>query len=382
MDTLLRCQVERIHRSPTMAVLAVSGGGAQAIMWLLGAPGASRTVLEALVPYAVSALGDFLGYHAEHVVSAKTSRDMARCAYKRARCLAPIGVPVVGIGCTAAIATDRPKKGDHRCLASVWTERAVATYSITFVKGLRNRTAEDEIVSKLVLRALAEASCVKLDLPLSLDEREEIIVTRVDHDDLIGRLLLGHVGTVVIHADGSSAPDEAVRGGILPGSFHPMHKGHEELAETASTMLQADITFELSVVNVDKPPLERSVVQKRLAQFAGKWAVVVTGAPTFYEKARLLPGCAFVIGWDTAMRLVDPKYYGGDRSAMLSALSEIRRLDCRFLVAGRVEGGVFHTLREAPVPSGFEGMFTAIPESVFRCDLSSTELRRTGRNSC
>ena len=44
----LRPQIEKIHATPHKAVVAVSGAGTQAVAWLLGVAGASRTVLEAL----------------------------------------------------------------------------------------------------------------------------------------------------------------------------------------------------------------------------------------------------------------------------------------------------------------------------------------------
>jgi len=43
-----------IHATPVMAVLVITGGGVQALTDLLTVPGASRTVLEALVPTASS----------------------------------------------------------------------------------------------------------------------------------------------------------------------------------------------------------------------------------------------------------------------------------------------------------------------------------------
>ena len=373
MDAQVRTQVERLHASPTMTVVAVAGAGAQALSWLLGAPGASRTVLEALAPYASSALTELLGYAPRQVVARETAEDMARSAYQIARRLAPDGAPLVGIGCTATIATERPKKGEHRCFTSAWTEQQVTTYALKFVKGLRDR--EDDIVSRLLLRALAQASHVEFDLPLGLDDREGIEVTTSGHGDPVERLLKGQVTTVTVHTDGIVLTDEPVRGGVLPGSFDPLHVGHEELVKVAASMLEADVTFELSVSNVDKPLLEQTEVRKRLGQFAGRWDVVLTRAATFHEKAGLFPGCTFIVGWDTALRLVEPKYYGGDESEMLRALAEIRQRGCRFLVAGRVDDGAFHALEDVPVPAPFKDMFSPIPEAVYRRDLSSTQLR-------
>ncbi len=75
------------------------------------------------------------------------------------------------------------------------------------------------------------------------------------------------------------------------------------------------------------------------------------------------------------MRLIDPKYYGGEPEAMLTALAEIWALGCRFLVAGREHEGEFYTLSRIPVPEGFSHLFQEIPESRFREDISSTFLR-------
>ena len=116
-------------------------------------------------------------------------------------------------------------------------------------------------------------------------------------------------------------------------------------------------------------------VRRRVAQFAGVSDIVVTRAPAFYQKARILAGCTFVIGVDTMRRVIDPKYYGNSRGKMLSALAEMREMGCSFLVAGRVDGCEFRTLRDVEVPSEMDGMFREIPESEFREDLSSTDIR-------
>ena len=95
------------------------------------------------------------------------------------------------------------------------------------------------------------------------------------------------------------------------------------LARVTEQIRQQPVTFEISVTNVDKPPLVAATVRQRLAQFAWKSPVELTRAPTFLEKARLFPGTTFVIGADTAERLVAPKYYGNDEVRMHAALDEI-----------------------------------------------------------
>jgi hypothetical protein len=138
------------------------------------------------------------------------------------------------------------------------------------------------------------------------------------------------------------------------------------------------VAWEISTQNVDKPPLDLITVADRCGQFSGE-PIVLTRAPLFAQKAAVLPGMVFVVGADTAARLVDPKYYGGDAEAMREALSRIRHQGCRFLVAGRVQEGQYLSLEALPIPREFQGLFEGLSEEEFRCDLSSTELRRQQR---
>lgn len=196
--------------------------------------------------------------------------------------------------------------------------------------------------------------------------------------DPIATLLAGTAGVdfVLVDLQGTAHVDGGVeRLAVLSGSFNPLHHGHEELARVASEVAGCEVVFELSVVNVDKPPLTHIEAERRAAQFVGRWRVLLTRAPRFVEKARLFPGSVFVIGWDTAVRLVQPRYYEDSEAAMHAALEEMRALGTRFLVAGRAAEGEFRTLDHAPPPAPYASMFESIPEALFRADVSSTELR-------
>ena len=334
-------------------------------------------MLEITVPYASPALTEFVGYEPAQFVSEETAVAMAKSAYRRALHLREEGAAsVVGIACTATIATDRTKRGEHRCHIAAWHSSGVNTYNLTFIKGLRDRAGEDEIASKLVLRAIAESAGVEFDADLRLDPSEGVQSTTEQYEDPIDALMTGHIETAIVLADGSMLADEPFTGCILSGSFNPLHEGHEALVETASKMLGEPVAYELSVANVDKPPLLEGEVWRRVAQFAGKASIVLTRVPVFYEKASLLPGCTFIIGVDTAVRLFDPRYYGGSPSQMLLELGQMRKHNCRFLVAGRVEGSAFRTLSDVNIPAGLEDMLQPIPESAFRSDISSSQIRQ------
>ena len=369
--------IQRIHASPHLAVVAVAGGGSQALAWLLEVPGASRTLLESIVPYGRLSMVDFLGWEPSQFVSAQSAREMARASYRRGMRLREDDSPVVGLACTATLATDRPKRGDHRCYIAAWDDTRMIRCQLTLDKGARERAGEEAVVSRLVLNVLAEAFGIETPLPLGLTDNEQADIRVHPHPHPIQRLVSGQADSVLVHSDGQMAVDEPLSAALLPGSFSPRHYGHRQLARVASQILGNEVVYELSVVNVDKPPLAEDEVRRRVAQFEGEAKVVLTRAETFHKKAKLFPGITFVIGWDTAVRLVDPRYYGGEE-AMHLALAELGAGGSRFLVAGREHEGGFYTLADVPVPQGFGFLFQGIPESSFRADVSSTAIRARG----
>jgi hypothetical protein len=378
--------ISTLHASGRKAALAITGGGSGAVGELLRVPGGSRLLIEAQVPYDALALAAFLGFAPEQACSSDTAIAMARTVRARAARLVRagtdlVGPDLVGLGATAALVSDRPRKGEHRFYIAFANSAGIAHCTCVMAKGRRDRAAEEDLVSRAIVLWLARACGIAAPSPRSLldadDHYAETVVTVVD---TIDQLLAGEHDRVTVLPDGQmilSAPQPFV---LFPGSFNPMHEGHVSLARVAEDLRQQPLAFEISVTNVDKPPLAGETVKHRLAQFAWKSPVELTRAPTFLEKSRLFPRTTFVIGADTAERLVAPKYYGDDELQMHVALEEIANSGGSFLVAVRIDtAGRVRALNDIPVPRRYADLFIEIPEHRFRVDTSSSEIRARAR---
>ncbi len=177
--------VRLVHASPTRVCAVVTGAGVLSLAWLFGEPGASRTFLDAQVPYSMRALDEYVGVDAEQHVSALEADRMAAAALKRGRRLGGSPGVLAGVSCTATIATDRAKKGEHRCATAWRREDGGAVYSLTLVKGARDRAGEELVVSRLFLNTLAEAC--------GLDERVDLLLLK--GESLIERQSTGRLPT-------------------------------------------------------------------------------------------------------------------------------------------------------------------------------------------
>jgi hypothetical protein len=363
--------ITEIHRSGAQIVIAITGGGSSAIGKLLEVPGGSASMLESVVPYSQVALEEFLGGAPDQFCSEPTARAMAMASWMRARQLAAGEDPrkLVGVGMTASLVSNMPKKGDHRIHVGVQTAELTASYSLTLNKGARDRCEEEQLAANLLISALGEV-CLHTDNSLQrfLLNGEQVERRQQLAESEWTELLLG-TQKIVFAGERSSLK------GVFPGAFNPLHAGHREMMAQASKRL-GKVAYEISITNVDKPPIDFIEIQNRLNGL-GQHDVVLTAAPTFREKAALLPNTTFVVGIDTLVRIADPRYYHDNPAERDKAIEHIAQAGCRFLVFGRELKGKFCCVDDVELPVELRALCDVVPEEEFHEDVSSTELRRS-----
>ena len=109
-DAAWRQLISTVQASGRKAALAITGGGSGAIGELLRIPGGSRLLIEAQVPYDEMALASFLGFAPAQACATDTAVAMAQSARARATVMASAGTDTVGLGGTAALVSDRPRR--------------------------------------------------------------------------------------------------------------------------------------------------------------------------------------------------------------------------------------------------------------------------------
>lgn len=119
----------------------------------------------------------------------------------------------------------------------------------------------------------------------------------------------------LLYAKGSAATNSDVV--VFDSSFNPPTVAHEHMAQLARNYGK-NICLMLSVLNADKPVdtpsnLQHRVNMMRLMAGCQDADIALSKAPRFIDKLEFLleygKSVTFVMGADTLIRVIDPKYY-------------------------------------------------------------------------
>lgn len=252
------------HHHSNVSFFCCQQTDTQAISWLLGVPGASRTVLDVQVPYSPAAMQEMTsslyqpGSFAPSAnsqaplpaASEARARDLAKGAYQRAARLSGFGTPVLGMACTAALHTDRTRRGQDKVFVSSFDGVALRSWSLVLDRSApRTRWEQDGLASRLLVAALAQVIDAQLEseLDLGLLETDVLVGTaetilsdisdKPAQDDplRVAVAALCRQSVACVEAGGATGRVllDAPRLGkvYLSGSFNPLHVGHKQLLE-------------------------------------------------------------------------------------------------------------------------------------------------------
>ena len=136
--------------------------------------------------------------------------------------------------------------------------------------------------------------------------------------------------------------------GIFSGSFNPLTLAHAKMVEDTLTAYQLDeMLLLLAKANVDKdiyglPLAARLLTVKKYAENRQKFSVGVSSHGRYIDKVTALKAFLppetefhFIVGYDTLVRIFDPKYYT-DFHVELQELFAA----ARFIAANRAEADI------------------------------------------
>ncbi|MFQ5595757.1 MAG: nicotinamide-nucleotide amidohydrolase family protein [Anaerolineae bacterium] len=335
-------------------------------------PGSSDYFTGSLVPYARSVQEQIVGVgHATleqyGVVSAQTAREMARGARRLFQ--VDVGVSVTGIAGPAG------RKRSKKPVGLTYIGLAAADLETCERHVFGGNRSENKSQS-------AEAALYLL---------KRYLQRRIELPQLHG---------IVDSVDPRSAPELAVvrpaeggvsqfpirkRLGVLSSAFNPLTTAHVCMAELAMQQHRLDeVMFELSKVNVDKRVYgaalsERLWMLTRFTEGRPRFSVAMCSHARFIDKAKAIlesypqdTELFFIVGYDTLVRVFDPKYYG-NLEAELGELFD----QSQFIAANRGEhslADVEEFLRQ-PACLPFANKIHLIELDPSHAGLSSTQVR-------
>jgi len=365
---------KRLIESRSLLHVATTGAGPRLLQAIWDNTGISEYFVGAELPYKTTQTRAVLGHAPEQgYVAEDVAYDLAMASYLRAaetKVVEALAGDPIGLGISAAVASNRWPQGGHRAHMVLISKDRVVYRLVNLVKGTGKevRRYHDEAIADAALELVLGA--LKGDLPAE-PACEEKALERFHLYPVFG-------------TDGTRRKSGG--GGCclyLPATLNPIHDGHRLMCRTAEDS-QAEGGMgrvrAIYLVSSVSPHKGRLSVQQMLMtagmlraerwrdEYEPRMVEFTRDEPLFIDKARKRSGSTFIIGADTMERMLDPQW----GPAIEEMLTEMRNLDVKFLVMGRLVGEKWVTCRDIKVAWPHQLLFQPLEG---RLDLSSTQIR-------
>ncbi len=191
---------------------------------------------------------------------------------------------------------------------------------------------------------------------------------------------------VIAHRSSNPIRESSKKLGIFSGSFNPITVAHIKMFEEAQAHFQLDeLLLLLAKANVDKdvfglPLAGRILTLKRYAENQSDVSVGISSHGRYIDKVEVLKAIYpvgtefhFIVGYDTLVRIFDPKYYTDVHTELHHLFSQ-----CRFIVANRDNVSI-ETIQQFLAQPNLKPYISSVTYLIlpdFYAEVSSTEVRK------
>lgn len=405
--------IAELHTSRFLLAYATTGLGAILPTLIWGMGGCSRTLLEGLFTYDRGSTDDLVGRPiVEGYSSPTTASGMSAGVlffnYQRLFTLGRSGeLPnLIGAAMCGAVQTCRSRRGADVAEMSfrILRNGIICEWSIGLELKKEEPRGWQDLFACLVFMngILSIAGIEQIKIPAVERFKRMIKNCRELTEDngflktdprpytfAIDEAQLLSDGAIVINPDGSQSPLATLTGKkianvstsanpLSPLHFILLREGVKAVGDGAIPVL------ELNAGNPDKGTLDVSELARRAGQAHGLCHVIVRmGSGRFIDKVKSMSGVLpdgqdYVVGIDTAERILNPKYYGGE-----DASDEIRQAALvDMLAAFSARNTAFYVVERCGYATTYDDLFGKLPEGIGDMGRQIFRQLYTGTKSC
>lgn len=384
--------IDDLKSSNASLYICCTGGGSgiQDILWR--EPGTSSYLVGASFPYSQQEFDSFIGFKlGQNYCSARAATELAMAAYIRAReyCILNPGKDnPIGMGLSCTTSTNRERRGSNNVFVVTCNKYGFFTGVIGFPSGVGEyaRQIDGDFINQVGLAAIA--TIIGKEYPIKYSYNTEQLSGNFKNELFTHiSLQMKEIPPILVREEFFKHPyfscDRTKCDGVFsdsiffPGSFNPIHDGHRDIGWKVCNITNQDPVYMITADSLHKKSLSVPEMLDRVAGirleryglYPYSGLLFTQNDPLFIDKAQKFPGCSFIIGYDTAERMLDPKW----GPEIIPMLHEFRKYKTTFYVCGRIINSELKTIKDLNYPSYFNDLFIEVPNTG--TEHSSTKIR-------